>query len=155
MVIVGVYLLFIMLFNQVSMALRSGGVIFQRNRGGMTRSCSSHLRAARFIDAGPEGIAQCSKNINNGGLVAFPTETVYGLGANALDVAAVESIFQAKARPHTDPLIVHVLDKERIHDLFDFGKDKEKAKRVCEALTEEFWPGPLTLVYKASGKVGA
>ncbi len=86
--------------------------------------------------------------------MAFPTETVYGLGANALDVAAVESIFLAKARPHTDPLIVHVLDKERIHDLFDFDGEKGNARCVCEALAEEFWPGPLTLVYKASGKVG-
>ncbi len=118
------------------------------------RGLSSHHRAARFIDTGPASMQECAKTINNGGLVAFPTETVYGLGANALDVAAVESIFLAKARPHTDPLIVHVLDKKRIHDLFDFDGDKGKAKCVCEALAEEFWPGPLTLVYKASGKVG-
>ena len=68
-------------------------------------------------------------------------------------MTAVESIFSAKARPHTDPLIVHVLSEERIHDLFDFDDDNHKAKRVCEVLTNEFWPGPLTLVYKASKKV--
>lgn len=112
---------------------------------------------AQFVDSDDSGLRQCGESIRSGNLVAFPTETVYGLGANAEDEAAVRSIFTAKARPHTDPLIVHVLGKERMHDLFDFGIGGEsgdsRAKEVCEALCDAFWPGPLTLVYKASSKI--
>lgn len=92
------------------------------------------------LDAGdPEAIAQAAKILRDGGLVAFPTETVYGLGANALSGSAVEGIFLAKRRPHWDPLIVHVSDRAML-------------ERVCvvpqaaEALMVRFWPGPLTLL---------
>ena len=146
------FLLAMIIYHVMSSSFHRSRAIIPNSWRGITRSCT-HLRAARFIDAGAEGLETCAKSIHNGGLVAFPTETVYGLGANAFDMAAVESIFMAKARPHTDPLIVHVLGKDRIHDLFDFGDDSGKAKRVCEALVDEFWPGPLTLVYKASEKV--
>lgn len=75
-----------------------------------------------------------------GRLVAFPTETVYGLGANALDPAAVQSIFWAKGRPATNPLIVHVTDAEQLARVV--GSWPPLARR----LAEQFWPGPLTLV---------
>jgi L-threonylcarbamoyladenylate synthase len=78
--------------------------------------------------------------IRSGRLVAFPTETVYGLGANALDAAAVERIFSAKGRPRTSPLIVHVASLEMA---------REFAARWPEAagtLARRYWPGPLTLV---------
>ncbi len=87
-------------------------------------------------------IAQAVEVIHNRGLVAFPTETVYGLGANALDPKAVAGIFEAKKRPLDDPLIVHIAD---IKDL------ERLAKRMpyqAERLSECFWPGPLTLILK-------
>lgn len=91
-----------------------------------------------------ENIAKAAKVINDGGLVAFPTETVYGLGANASDAAAVESIFEAKGRPQDNPLIVHV-DGIRLAEqiaVFD-----EKSRKLADA----FWPGPLTLVMENRG----
>lgn len=117
---------------------------------------TSRAGAARYVDTDEKGMKKCEESIRAGRLVAFPTETVYGLGADAEDEAAVRSIFTAKARPHTDPLIVHVLGKERIYDFFDFNhseKGDSQAKRVCEVLCEAFWPGPLTLVYKASSRI--
>src|SRR6516165_6311748 len=88
----------------------------------------------------PETIAHAADILRNGGLVAFPTETVYGLGANALDPAAVARIFQAKGRPPQNPLIVHIADVDAISTLA--AAWPEKAAR----LTNRFWPGPLTLV---------
>jgi L-threonylcarbamoyladenylate synthase len=78
--------------------------------------------------------------IRAGKLVAFPTETVYGLGANALDAAAVERIFQAKGRPRTSPLIVHVDSVEMARGLASRWPD------AAETLARRYWPGPLTLV---------
>ncbi len=80
--------------------------------------------------------------LQDGGLVAFPTETVYGLGANALDGEAVSGIFTAKGRPQDNPLIVHVRTR---HQVFEVAEVAPKA----EALMEKFWPGPLTLVLPA------
>lgn len=87
-----------------------------------------------------EAIAQAAAVLRARGLVAFPTETVYGLGANALDVEAVSRIFAAKGRPIHNPLIVHVHRKDDVH-LVATGWN-EYATR----LAERFWPGPLTLV---------
>jgi L-threonylcarbamoyladenylate synthase len=78
--------------------------------------------------------------IRAGKLVAFPTETVYGLGANAFDPAAVERIFTAKGRPHTSPLIVHVDSIEMARSLAACWPD------AAETLARRYWPGPLTLV---------
>ena len=92
-------------------------------------------------------IKQAAEVIHNRGLVAFPTETVYGLGANALDPKAVAGIFEAKKRPLDDPLIVHISDKEDIHKLaVDIPIEAER-------LMERFWPGPLTIVLKKTGIV--
>src|SRR4026209_1484543 len=78
--------------------------------------------------------------IRRGGLVAFPTETVYGLGANALDPRAVERIFIAKGRPAANPLIVHVSS-------IDMAKSLTSGwLQIANAFAEFFWPGPLTLV---------
>lgn len=82
--------------------------------------------------------------IRRGSLVAFPTETVYGLGANALDAKAVRKIFVAKGRPADNPLIVHVYDKEDIRYL---ARD---VPHMAEKLISKFWPGPLTIVLKKS-----
>lgn len=78
--------------------------------------------------------------LRSGGLVAFPTETVYGLGANALDDRAVARIFEVKQRPRFDPLIVHIADPDRVEELV--AEFPPAARR----LADRFWPGPLTLV---------
>jgi L-threonylcarbamoyladenylate synthase len=84
------------------------------------------------------------KAINEGKLVVFPTETVYGLGANALDPKAVKKIFVAKGRPADNPLIVHVYDKSQISKLVkDISKDGQ-------ILIDKFMPGPISLIFKKS-----
>lgn len=85
-------------------------------------------------------ISEAAQIILKGGLVAFPTETVYGLGANAMDEDAVLSIFQAKGRPADNPLIVH------IHSLDQLDGIVSGFSPLAEKLMESFWPGPLTLV---------
>ena len=80
--------------------------------------------------------------IREGQLVGFPTETVYGLGANALDEAAVRGIFEAKGRPGDNPLIVHVSCLEEIPPLID-GEMPEQAKKLAAA----YWPGPMTMIF--------
>ncbi len=82
--------------------------------------------------------------IRAGGLVAFPTETVYGLGANALDAAAVDKIFRAKQRPANDPLIVHIASMDQLPAV---ARD---IPPLATMLGERFWPGPLTLALKKS-----
>lgn len=97
------------------------------------------------IDIG--AIRRAAAVIREGGIVAFPTETVYGLGADAFNAKAVARIFEAKNRPLYDPLIVHISDRK---DLPLFARD------LCSTalkLTEIFWPGPLTLVFKKSGLI--
>lgn len=88
--------------------------------------------------------------IQPGGLVAFPTETVYGLGANALNETAVLSIFAAKKRPLTDPLIVHVHSINQIDDVFDITSANKQVQTIVYTLANAFWPGPFTMIYKAS-----
>lgn len=80
--------------------------------------------------------------IKNGGLVAFPTETVYGLGANALDGIAVKKIYSAKGRPSDNPLIVHISSASELKNIAEDINDK--AKKLIDA----FWPGPLTIIFR-------
>jgi L-threonylcarbamoyladenylate synthase len=89
-------------------------------------------------------LAAAAETIRSGGTVAFPTETVYGLGANALNPAAVEKIFLAKQRPAWDPLIVHVADQEMLAQVA--VRLDGTAQRRMDVLIEKFWPGPLTLL---------
>jgi L-threonylcarbamoyladenylate synthase len=95
----------------------------------------------------PEIIKAAATILVNGGLVAFPTETVYGLGANALDGRAVKKIFAAKGRPGDNPLILHVSDPEMVCSYA--GEVSHRAL----ALMKKFWPGPLTLVLPGSSKI--
>ncbi|HYW11859.1 MAG TPA: L-threonylcarbamoyladenylate synthase, partial [Longimicrobium sp.] len=88
----------------------------------------------------PAALRQAADTLRRGGLVAFPTETVYGLGAHALDPAAVARIYTAKGRPGYNPLIVHVADADAARALTSAWPDQ------AERLAEAFWPGPLTLV---------
>ncbi|CAE7462345.1 sua5 [Symbiodinium microadriaticum] len=100
-----------------------------------------------LINADKEGLEFAAAAISQGQLVAFPTETVYGLGANALDAHAVLSIFEAKGRPLTDPLIVHIADVTSALELVSIDANTEEVFRVLAA---EFWPGPLTVIMKAA-----
>jgi L-threonylcarbamoyladenylate synthase len=88
----------------------------------------------------PAAVRRAAECLRGGGLVAFPTETVYGLGAHALDRRAVTRLFEAKGRPATDPLIVHVTA------LADATALATEVPAVAQALASRFWPGPLTLV---------
>jgi L-threonylcarbamoyladenylate synthase len=92
------------------------------------------------MKAGPQSIASAAKVLSNGGVVAFPTETVYGLGALAFDPIAVARIFEIKQRPDFDPLIVHVLDSAMLERVV------AEIPHLAQRLIECFWPGPLTLV---------
>lgn len=89
-------------------------------------------------------IEEAAKIIREGGLVAFPTETVYGLGANALDLGAVKKIFQAKGRPQDNPLIVHIWDIKQIETLAHDVPD------IAYKFMERFWPGPMTVILPKS-----
>jgi L-threonylcarbamoyladenylate synthase len=95
----------------------------------------------------PAVLARAAAVLRAGGLVAFPTETVYGLGANALDDAAVRRIYAAKGRDAADPLIVHLAGQE------DLPAVAVEPPAVVALLGARFWPGPLTLVLRKSGRV--
>jgi len=88
----------------------------------------------------PETIALAGEVIRRGGLVAFPTETVYGLGANALDAVAITHIFEAKQRPANDPIIVHIASPQQLDQI------ALEVPTAAYDLAQSFWPGPLTLV---------
>ena len=85
-----------------------------------------------------------SKILSDGGLVAIPTETVYGLAANALDPKAVRSIFEAKGRPQDNPLIVHISELSQLYPLV------KSVSETALKLANEFWPGPLTMIFDKS-----
>jgi L-threonylcarbamoyladenylate synthase len=97
--------------------------------------------SARVLPAGdPAAIEEAASILRRGGLVAFPTETVYGLGADAFQPAAVARVFEVKARPSLDPLIVHLAEA------FELGRVSRAHDARVGALAARFWPGPLTLV---------
>lgn len=105
-------------------------------------SASGHL-----TEADRESLKEAAAVIRSGGLVAFPTETVYGLGANALDEKAAKKIYEAKGRPSDNPLIAHVSCFDEILPLT--AEIPEAGRRLAEA----FWPGPMTLIFPKSAQV--
>ncbi|MBN1399113.1 MAG: threonylcarbamoyl-AMP synthase [Bacteroidetes bacterium] len=110
------------------------------------------MPATRIIKISAENpdvqkIKEASEVLCSGGLVAFPTETVYGLGADALNTEAVQKIFKAKGRPSDNPLIVHIASLENIHQFA--ASVSEKGLQ----LAKRFWPGPLTLVFRKKENV--
>lgn len=112
------------------------------------------MKETKVIKAEPSNLNEsdimpAARIISSGGLCVFPTETVYGLGANALNADAVSKIFEAKGRPQDNPLIVHIWKYEQIFDLAEAVPEKAKI------LAEHFWGGPLTMIFKRSGKVPA
>ena len=94
-----------------------------------------------------EELLEAAEIIRRGGLVAFPTETVYGLGGNALDEDAAKKIYAAKGRPSDNPLIAHVSCPEEVEPLVEYMP--EAGKKLMEA----FWPGPLTMIFPKSSRV--
>src|SRR5437899_3250105 len=101
------------------------------------------------LPADAAAINKAAAILHEGGIVAFPTETVYGLGANALDVQAVAAIFAAKGRPSHNPLIVHVAS---VRDAARLAGDWVA---TAQQLADRFWPGPLTLVVPTSPRIPA
>ena len=92
-----------------------------------------------LLSPSAETYSRASEILSGGGLVAFPTETVYGLGANALDSNAVLSVFAAKGRPADNPLIVHIHDQAQLEPLCTLPEGAQE-------LMDAFWPGPLTIL---------
>ena len=97
----------------------------------------------------------CGERLRAGKLVAFPTETVYGLGCHALDETAVRSVFAAKERPSTDPLIVHVLQASEAYQLWEASSSNipSDESKILSTLCSAFWPGPLTIVARANRSI--
>jgi L-threonylcarbamoyladenylate synthase len=106
-------------------------------------SVPSEKRSTRELPATAAGIAEAARVLSKGGLVAFPTETVYGLGANAGDARAVARLYEAKERPAFNPLIAHVAD-------FETARAAGQLSEIAVRLAKKFWPGPLTLVVPAA-----
>lgn len=122
---------------------------------------------AKKVSATPSSLDLCGERLRSGDLVSFPTETVYGLGCHALDQIAVQKVFDAKERPLSDPLIVHVTKSEDALELWaasssmdytasgtdgtndSITQQQQIEKRALTALTQHFFPGPLTLVARA------
>lgn len=113
----------------------------------MAYLAETYMAKINAIEPDPLSMSLAAQVIIEGGLVAFPTETVYGLGANALNEAAVARIFKAKERPANDPVIVHIEDMEQLAFV---------ARDIPEAaykLAEVFWAGPLTMIFKRSEQI--
>ncbi|MCD7825834.1 MAG: threonylcarbamoyl-AMP synthase [Clostridiaceae bacterium] len=94
-----------------------------------------------------EELTSACKLLRQGEIVAFPTETVYGLGGNALVPEAAENIYAAKGRPSDNPLIVHIADREALYDIAEYVSEK------AEALAKAYWPGPLTMIFRKKSKI--
>ena len=103
------------------------------------------------LSTNEEDIERAGEIIRSGGLVAFPTETVYGLGADALNAEAVSSVYKAKGRPSDNPMIVHVAYVAALGDLIKGGMDSLSGD--AHRLIGGLWPGPLTLIFPKSDKV--
>lgn len=100
-----------------------------------------------FKNITQQDIEYIGKSICNGEVIALPTETVYGLGANGLDSKALEKIYIAKGRPSDNPLILHVANSNEVNDLVEY------IPKIAKNLMEAFWPGPLTITLPKSDKV--
>lgn len=99
------------------------------------------------LNTDKSGIETACQILKNGGVVGIPTETVYGLAANAFNPKAIEKIFKAKGRPQDNPLIVHIA---KIETVYEIAKDIPKTALIC---AEKFWPGPLTIVLNKTNKI--
>ena len=100
-----------------------------------------------YLNTNEEDIAKAGEIVANGGLVAFPTETVYGLGADAFDAEAVENIYVVKGRPADNPSIVHIADRSMLADL------TPEVTSMMERVMDAFWPGPVTIICRKTDEI--
>src|SRR6266516_1063551 len=115
--------------------------------GGRRARLTATAKKIYWSSVSEEDLARAASLIRQGGLVALPTETVYGLGAIALDAGAIQRIYEAKGRPSSSPLIVHVADEAMAKSI------SADWPEIAHVLAARFWPGPLTLVVKKSSAV--
>jgi len=106
-----------------------------------------------FLPVSPESLNKAADVLRKGGIVAFPTETVYGLGADAFNSAALVKIFEAKRRPFFDPLIVHIADVQTLEETANLSVMDKETRRKLFLLSENFWPGPLSIVMPKNEKI--
>lgn len=105
------------------------------------------LVSIKSVSDSREAIREAGEILLHGGLVAFPTETVYGLGGNGLDAAASGRIYRAKGRPSDNPLIIHIADMEHLEMI------TEEIPDAARKLAERYWPGPLTMIFRKNERV--
>ena len=106
-----------------------------------------------FLPVSAESIKKAAEILRNGGLVAFPTETVYGLGADAFNSAALAKVFQVKERPRFDPLIIHIAAAADMKKTSNLSLLSEERRKKLFLLAENLWPGPLSIVLPKGEKV--
>ncbi|MDR2766697.1 MAG: threonylcarbamoyl-AMP synthase [Treponema sp.] len=99
-----------------------------------------------LLDGSDAAIDRAAAILRSGGIAAFPTETVYGLGADAFNTRALARVFEAKERPRFDPLIIHLADRAELERIADLDALDARRRRLLDTLAGTFWPGPLTLV---------
>ena len=107
----------------------------------------------KFLQVSEESLNEGAEIIKNGGLVAFPTETVYGLGADAFNPLAIAKVFEAKNRPHFDPLIIHIAKIETLDEAADLSLLNKETRKKLFLLAEKFWPGPLSIILPKNKKI--
>tara|TARA_E500000178_G_scaffold347458_1_gene400807 strand:- start:539 stop:1627 length:1089 start_codon:yes stop_codon:yes gene_type:complete len=108
------------------------------------------MSSAKIYTPTDKNILKCSEEIRKGNIVVFPTETVYGIGASAMNAEAVQKIYRIKKRPTNNPLIMHVLNWEGAKIYTNLNEIETK---IVETVTKKFWPGPLTILVKKSNYV--
>jgi L-threonylcarbamoyladenylate synthase len=113
----------------------------------------SEQKTIRLLGNHQEDLNLAAHILRNEGIVALPTETVYGLAAHGFSPSAMLKIFAAKKRPFNNPLILHVSNKERARNLFDFSSASQVVLRRFKLLARSFWPGPLTMIAKKASYV--
>jgi L-threonylcarbamoyladenylate synthase len=106
-----------------------------------------------YLAISPESLRRAAEIIRGGGLVAFPTETVYGLGADAFNSEALAKVFEVKGRPRFDPLIIHIAAAESLEKAADLSLLNGETRKKLYLLIENLWPGPLSLVLPKNKKI--
>jgi len=107
----------------------------------------------KFLPISTESIELAAQILRSGGLAAFPTETVYGLGADAFNPQALAKVFEAKGRPHFDPLIIHIAAVEALEKTANLSLLNAETKKRLFLLAENLWPGPLSIVLPKNEKI--
>ena len=107
----------------------------------------------KYLPVSAESLNEGAQILKNGGLVAFPTETVYGLGADAFNAQALARVFEVKKRPYFDPLIIHIAAIETLEKVIDFSLINEEMRKKLYLLAENLWPGPLSIILPKNEKI--